>query len=186
MKRFRWTYVPIALGMLVFVLALSAGAETAPLATPLPDAHVCANPKEPCVARSYTFEPHDLSFQLPDELAWQTAHNSEPFYAVLLGSAKAIHPDPSDPDDETECGGFFPETERVEVQQEFPDRKVFASRHGCSRVWYNGVNDQYNFLAVYAGKSLDEAREILSKVKRIGRFPGANIRKIQVVVDNGH
>lgn len=171
----------------MFVAIVSAvSAEVAPLAAPLPKAYVCPKPEAPCARGSFSFAPYDLSFHLPAELAWQTAHNSEHFYAILLASAKAIHPDPGDPDDETECAGYFSEKERSAVQKLFPDRKVFASRHGCAMVWYNGVNDQFNFMAVYAGEQLEDARAVLQTVKDTGRFPAANIRKIQVVVDNVH
>jgi hypothetical protein len=51
-------------------------------------------------------------------------------------------------------------------------------------VWYNNVNQQYNFLAIYAGGSFAEAKRLLKTVK--GDFTGANIRKMQVVVDNRH
>jgi hypothetical protein len=37
-------------------------------------------------------------------------------------------------------------------------------------------------MAVYAGKTQAEATHYLKKVKILGRFQGANLRKMQVVV----
>ena len=53
-------------------------------------------------------------------------------------------------------------------------------------VWYNNINAEYNFLAVYAGETSGEAKQVLRQVKATGSFNDANIRKMQVVVDNGH
>ncbi len=164
----------------------SADVQAAPLAKPLPNASVCPFPDTPCSSSAYEFAPYDLSFNLPKQLKWQTAHNSVHFYAIIIRSLKAISPEPGNPNDETECGGYVSERERLQVQAMFPCRKVFASRHGCSMVWYNNVNDQHNFLAVYAGKTYAEANQVLQNVKTTGRFASANIRKMQVVVDNGH
>ena len=175
----------ICLGFLTTITP-SIDAQAEPLAEPLPGAFVCPFPDTPCSPPSYKFASYDLSFNLPKQLKWQTAHNSNHFYAIILKSVKAIHPDLGNPNDETECGGYFSEKKRLKVQARFPSRKVFASRHGCSMVWYNNVNGQYNFLAVYAGKTFGEAQKVLRKVKATGIFPGANIRKMQVVVDNGH
>lgn len=161
-------------------------AETIPLDKPLPNASICPIPDTPCTPASYDFAPYDLSFNLPNKLKWMTAHNSNHFYAIVLKSNKAIYPNPSNPDDETQCGGYFSEEERLTVQALFPCRKVFASRHGCSMVWYNNINNQYNFLAIYAGQTAGEAKKVLEKVKATGQFTDANIRKMQVVVDKGH
>lgn len=171
-------YVIFSILSLVFSLS-TVQAEIVPLAKPLPNAYVCGEPDKPCTSPSYAFADYDLSFNLPDELQWQTAHNSEYFYAIILKSSRAIYPV-----DETACGGYFSEQERLSVQAQFPNNKVFAARHGCSMVWYNNVNQQYNFLAIYAGDTFAEAKRLLKTVK--GDFTGANIRKMQVVVDNGH
>jgi len=173
----------VLLVSLCFILPTAHAAKT-DLAEPIPNAFVCGHPDQPCTPPSYEFAAYDLSFNLPAELAWQTAHHSEYFYAIILKSSKAIYPDPADLEDETECGGYFSEQERLSVQATFPEHKVFAARHGCSLVWYNNVNQDYNFLAIYAGKTLAEAKKLLNTVPK--KFKGANIRKMQVVVDNGH
>ncbi len=162
-----------------------ANAQNTPLAKPWPDAFVCSTPDTPCstpIGDDF-FAPYDLSFNLPNPLKWQTAHNSNHFYAIILKSSKAIYP--SNRDDDTKCGGYFSEKERLSVQAMFPYRKVFASRHNCGIVQYNNVNNQYNFLAVYAGKTSGEANKILKRVKATGHFTDVNIRKMQVVVYYG-
>jgi hypothetical protein len=145
---------------------------------------VCPNPAAPCRPHSYTFQPYELSLYLPKELAWMTSHYSQPFYAILLRSMKAMPAEnPTD-----ECRGYFAEDERLKVQAMFPQRKVFSSRNGCfgpGMVWYTNVDPKYNFLAVYAGTTLEEARRFLKQVQAKG-FRDATIRKMQVVVDTSH
>ena len=70
----------------------------------------------------------------------------------------------------------------------FPERKVFASRFGCARLgqaWYTNTNSDYNFLAVYAGETVQEARQVLQHMHAQG-FHDANVRQMQVVVDTSH
>jgi hypothetical protein len=145
---------------------------------------VCPHPAAPCSSHSYTFQPYELSVHLPKELAWMTAHYSRPFYAILLRTMKAMPAEnPTD-----ECRGYFAEDERLKVQGVFPQRKVFSSRNGCfgpGMVWYTNVDPEYNFLAVYAGATLAEARRFLKQVQAQG-FRDATIRKMQVVVDTSH
>ena len=47
---------------------------------------------------------------------------------------------------------------------------------------YTNVNDKFGFLAVHAGATLNEANKRLAEVKATGRFPGANIRRMQAVL----
>lgn len=44
---------------------------------------------------------------------------------------------------------------------------------------YTNVNDKFGFLAVYAGRTLQEAKARLAEVKSTGKYAGANIRKMQ-------
>jgi hypothetical protein len=76
------------------------------------------------------------------------------------------------------------EAERLQAQAQFPASKVFSMRFNCDddveeNVSYTNVNDKFGFLAVYAGRTLKEAKARLEQVKAAGRFPGANIRKMQ-------
>ena len=44
------------------------------------------------------------------------------------------------------------------------------------------VDPGFAFLAAYAGQTAGEAQELLAKVRASGRFPGANVRQMQVVL----
>lgn len=144
---------------------------------------ICANPAQPCSSAAYEFQPNELSFQLPAKLEWQSGHYSAEFYAVILRSMKAI-PVQDTQGDEV-CKGFIEESERLAMQAKFPEQKVFTSRNGCaSMVYYKGVDDKYNFIAVYAGADKAEASKVLERVKQTG-IKDANLRKMQVVVDSG-
>lgn len=145
---------------------------------------VCPAPTNSCESAAYDFQSHELSFQLPAPLTWQSAHYSASFYAVILRSIKAVAM--SDPQSDEECKGFVSENKRLEVQAQFPENKVFTSRNGCfPMVYYTNVDDKYNFIAVYAGNTAAEAETVLKRAKAAG-YLDANIRKMQVVVDNGH
>ncbi len=90
--------------------------------------------------------------------------------------------------EEEKCSqGYYSEDERSRVQDLFPTHKVFASRIGCymATVWYTNVKNDYEFLAVYAGNTEAEAKIFLKQLKAKKEFPGANIRKMQVVYGYG-
>ena len=119
-----------------------------------------------------SFKPHHLCFDLPKDGIARGEYFSEPFYAIIL---KTIEP----------CS--ISEKERLKVQALFPRSKVFFVRFGCiddieEYIRYTNVNDKVGFLAVYAGATVKEANVRLSEVKATGKFPGANIRKMQAVV----
>ena len=69
----------------------------------------------------------------------------------------------------------------------FPARKVFRSEFGCyvPRIAYTNTNFRSNFVAVYAGETQAEAMRTLAQVKAMGQFEGANVRRMQVVFQNG-
>lgn len=146
---------------------------------------VCGNPSAPCSHSKWTFEANDLSFKLPVTLTWHKNYYSADFYAIILRSQRAVQ-DPDGPAGAAECSGYFPESERIEAQKQFPGNKVFASRFGCdiTGIAYTNVNPDYNILAVYAGESEGEAKSFLKTVKSKG-YPDANIRKMQVVLGYG-
>ncbi|MET0400327.1 MAG: hypothetical protein ABW277_26290 [Longimicrobiaceae bacterium] len=139
---------------------LSARAQAAP-------GRVCPDPARPCAG----FRAHDLSFVLPAGGAARDEDRSAPFYAVVLRSAPR-------------CA--IGERERGAAQALFPHGKVFATRWECegdveNNVTYTGVDDRYGFLAVYAGDTRARADAVLARVRATGRFPGANLRRMQVV-----
>jgi hypothetical protein len=63
---------------------------------------------------------------------------------------------------------------------------VFLHRYFCEdfgdNVGYTNVKKSAGFLAVYGGDTAAEARKALTDVKATGRFPDANLRKMQVYV----
>lgn len=128
---------------------------------------VCGNPKLPC-RTDFTFQPFDLPFRAPNTAV---IYDTELFYAVILKS----RPAPND-----DCDIFFSETERLSIQELFPEQKVFASR--CAdpeNLFYTNTRRDTRILAVYAGKTLTEANRTLAAVKATRKFAGANIRRMR-------
>jgi len=118
------------------------------------------------------FKPHELSFRTPDDGVARAEYRSEPFYAVILRTARP-------------CS--VTEKERIEVQALLPGNKVFSTRFGCGdnpeeNINYTNVNREFGFIAVHAGATSAEAERLLAAVKQTGKFPGANIRRMQAVL----
>jgi len=129
---------------------------------------VCTDPDKPCP----DFEANELSFKIGKKFDFDRGQDqSQPFYAVLLKSGELCK---------------IPEQERVATQALFPRRKVFLHRYFCNdfgdNVTYTSVNRKVGFIAVYAGETETEAKQFLAEVKATGKFPDANIRKMQAVV----
>jgi hypothetical protein len=125
------------------------------------------DPAAPCTRG--TFKPHELCFETPTDGVARAEYLSQTFYAVILKTA-------------ARCS--IAEEERLDVQSLFQASKVFSVRFMCDddveeNIAYTNVNDKYGFLAVYAGLTMKEAKARLAEVKATGRFPGANIRKMQ-------
>lgn len=117
------------------------------------------------------FKPHHLCFDLPDDGVARAEYFSAPFYAIILKTGER-------------CS--FTEDERVQVQNLLPRAKVFFESFQCDddveeSIRYTNVNAKFGFLAVHAGATLKEANKRLAEVKATGKFPGANIRKMQSV-----
>lgn len=116
------------------------------------------------------FKPHQLPFALPRDGVARAEHRSPPFHAVILRTA-------------AKCS--ISEDERLEAQRLFPSNKVFSTRFGCEdeeTITYGNVDPQWGFLAVHAGAGMAEARKLLERVKATGKFPGANIRRMEAVL----
>lgn len=129
-------------------------------------AAVCADPQRPCPG----FKPHDLSFARPADGLARDEERSQPFFAVVLMSAKR-------------CA--IPEKERLRVQALFPSRKVFSSRFECdgdveNNVKYTNVAQDAAFVAVHAGATREDADKVLAEAKAKG-FAGANVRRMQAI-----
>ena len=128
---------------------------------------LCPDPAHPCAG----FRANDLSFVLPRDGVARAEVRSDLYYAVILRSARP-------------CA--IPERDRAAAQALFPGQKVFSHRFECdddveNNVTYTGVNRSAGFLAVYAGRNRQQASAMLARVARTGRFPGANLRRMQVV-----
>ena len=150
------------------------------LANPFPtiaqvSGSLCHDPTKPCHS-SYTFAPYQQPYTIKDKLIFGKSYKSQTFYAIVLKSVKATG--------EPDCS-YVNETERLEVQAIWPTRKVFTSRFSCPEelVLYENTDQSFNFLAVYAGTNLNEARRVLSEVKTKDRYPHAYIKRIQAVLE---
>jgi hypothetical protein len=125
------------------------------------------NPATPC--SDANFKGHEICFKTPSDGVARAEYLSESFYAIILKTAERC---------------TIAEEERLQAQTRFPQSKVFSMRFSCDddieeNISYTNVNDKFGFLAVYAGQTLKEAKARLAEVKATGRFPGANIRKMQ-------
>ena len=136
---------------------------------------ICGNPKISCKT-SVTFQANDLPFQVGTNMV---IVDTVPFYAVILKSM-AVKDD--------NCDVFIPESDRLAAQELFPENKVFSSR--CTdpeNLFYADVSSRtpryfsetHRLMAVYAGKTLAEAKTMLETVKGTGKYPGANIRRMR-------
>ena len=115
---------------------------------------------------------HEIAFDRPTDGVARAEYKSAPFFAVILKSGKA-------------CS--ITEEERVKTQGMFPKAKVFMTRFQCGgdpeeNVTYTNVDQKVAFLAVYAGDSLGQADRTLERAKASGKFPRANLRRLQAVL----
>ena len=136
---------------------------------------LCPDPTRSCQS-SYSFAPYQLPFAIKEKLIYGKTYKSQQFYAVILKSVKATG--------EPDCS-FVDESERLDEQTRWPARKVFTSRFSCPEelILYENTSQSFNFLALYAGTTLNEARRVLNEVKTKGRYPQAYIKRIRVVVE---
>ncbi len=178
-------------------LPISLAEEEKVADTQNPASKVCGSLTQTCPASGNQLEPvwkeHELSFLFPKDYMYSVSNwsiASTPFYAVILESVKArsvleydLEGDLKDCDVTT----YVSEEKRIATQKLFPAIKVFTSRNGClTQVYYSGINHSHNFMAVYAGESIEDAKKVLQKVKNQGAHPGANLRKLRVVVSYEH
>src|SRR5262245_18208889 len=111
----------------------------------------------------------ELCFDRPGDGLARAEYLSEPFYAVILKTTERC---------------TVTEEERLQAQALFLRSKVFSVRFQCDdnieeNITYTNVDIKFGFLAVHAGTTLEEAKKRLAEVNAMGRFPGANIRKMQ-------
>ena len=135
---------------------------------------VCFDPTVRC-ATSHNFAAHEMPFRIPKD---SYIFESEWFYAVILKSVGRS-------DNSSNCennNDFVGEDERLQTQELFPRRKVFASRclSAPGEIYYQDTTPGVQFMAVYAGKTKAQAEQMLKNVRAIGKFSGANIRRMRV------
>ena len=136
---------------------------------------VCGDPAAPCKYAS-DFQPYDLAFNTGNEKS--VIFESEKFYGIVLRSTKLNKSwgDCEDPQ--------FPESERLPIQELFPNNKVFAQNCvDAGTNYYTGVTDQTAFIGVFAGRTLAEANKFLKQVQATGKFPGVRVRRMQVGIN---
>ena len=151
--------------VMLVLLACGAAASQRGKNIPRRPAAVCPDPTARC-RTSVPFEPHQLPFVVPPNAV---IFETEKFYAVVLKSGR---------DKTQDCTGFVPESERLEAQKLFPRQKVFASRcYEPDELYYEGIDPDVRFMAVYAGRTRAEAAATLAKVKATGLFPGAYLKR---------
>jgi hypothetical protein len=134
---------------------------------------VCPDPKSPCLEMG-RFQDNELSFRLKSKFDFDRGRDrSLPFYAAILKSGELCK---------------LSDDERVAIQAQFPTRKVFLHRFFCQdftdKVTYTNVNRKAGFIAVYAGKTEADAKQFLAEIKAAGKFPDANLRRMQVEIVN--
>lgn len=136
---------------------------------------ICGNPQIKCRTGNIVFQKHEIPFESPKS-ANQVIIDSEPFYAVILKTVKLTS--------EVNCENAVSEDERSKIQKLFPNRKVFALK--CSdagEIYYSNVANDVNFIAVFAGKTLTEAKSFLKTIQASGKYKGANVRKMQAMIN---
>ncbi|HEX8502242.1 MAG TPA: hypothetical protein VF659_16790 [Pyrinomonadaceae bacterium] len=157
----------VALGLLACAAVSGRASAQRRRSVPRPAA-VCPDPTVRC-RTTVEFQPYQLPFRVPaNGIIWET----EKFYAVILKSVRDENP-------RGDCDVFIPEAEREAAQALFPRNKVFSSRCAeAGEVFYTEVSGDAQFMAVYAGRTRAEANAMLEKVRATGRFPGANLRRM--------
>jgi hypothetical protein len=162
--------------------ANTVGAATGASASKSRGFEVCPDPKTPCHSRTRRFAAYELPFRLPVSLKPKQEYKSEPFYGVII---KTYESEDCDADDHTASI----ERERIAVQKTYPRRKVFAS-YSCPNMDalsydFPGLMDASRervlintFIAVYAGRTSQEAEEFLVYLQTI--YPQAMLKGMTV------
>jgi hypothetical protein len=160
------TILAITLGLLAIGVVEQTAAQSR-ITGQRPRGSICGNPRITCRTTA-TFNPNDLPFRVPQN---SVIFDTELFYAVVLKSVTTT---------EDNCNVFVPESERLQTQLLFPDRKVFSSRCvDIENLFYTNIDPKFRIMAVYGGNTLPEAKRVLATVKASGRFPGAYIRRMR-------
>jgi hypothetical protein len=147
--------------MAVCILSFTTSSEAQKRASRRPQ--VCGDPAMRCGE----FQPFDLQFRWPRNAV---IFETDPFYAIILQSINA----------KNDCETHISEDARLEAQRLFPHNKVFADRcPDAGSIYYSNTTADYRFMAVYAGKTRAEAERLLATVRATGKYPTANLRRMQ-------
>lgn len=160
-------FMLIALAALCFGLTISVFAQKKARL-----GKICGDPNLRCRG-AQDFQPHELTFEIPRNAI---IYESEPFYAIIVKSVKLKS--------DSECENVFSEEERLDLQAQFPNNKVFALK--CSEagtIYYSNVSPSAYFMAIYAGKTLTEATNFLKTVKAAGKFGKVSLRRMQAGIN---
>ncbi len=125
---------------------------------------VCGDPTVRCKTEA-TFAPHQLPFAISFKNG--VIQEGEWFYAIILKSNRVT---------DDNCDVFVREDERLTTQKLFPHNKVFTDR--CfepGESFYENINPETRFMAVFAGRAKTEADKFLAQVKE--QYPKAYLRR---------
>lgn len=119
-----------------------------------------------------SLDQHQLSFEYPNDQIARAEFRSEEFYAIILKSAER-------------CS--LTEQERAQIQKMFPQNKVFMDFFECDEsmedwLTYTNTNQAYTFIAMFGGYTENQAKQLFEQYDLAGKYPGANIRKMQAVL----
>ncbi len=146
--------------------------------TPKATNSVCPDPANPCRKKQKEFGEWELSFRLPPRIRPNVTYKSASFYAIILKTY-------SEGCDELDVNSAV-EPERVQIQTQYPTRKVFAE-YSCpnmdatvyefaGKMTKEGESLYSDYIAMYAGETSDEANRLLGELK--AQFPGATIKRM--------
>lgn len=163
----------------LWALPMGALAVCASVALPAQDSRtrleVLSRPADRGNVPEKRFAPYELPFRLPKRLRANMEYTSVAFYAVVVRRERDAGCD----------GGEFTarmETFRRQAQQYFPERKVFADHQcpdmGAVSYMVNGKANGHAMVAVYAGKTAQEAQSVLLKSRAL--YPKATVKRMQV------
>jgi len=149
---------------------------------------VCPDPAKPCQNKILHFDDWALSFKVPARPQPNKTYRSEQFYSIILKTYE--------PAEDEDCDGgeyiVALEEERKQLQQDYPDRKVFASylcpNMGATEYDFPGKMDAKNervlidnFIAIYAGKTKEEAEKLRQAL--LPQYPKAVIKPMTATAE---
>lgn len=171
-----------AMAIVIFLLGAGAGWAAEGDKYYDPASKVCGLLSETCEHVPINVVETDLPFDLREVIKEEDVSNykyfyTEPFYMVILESKPIVRSNHG-----LECNEGYTQERLAEVQKNFKENRVFSSGFACtSRITYTQTNSHDNFmLAVYAGKTKEEATAFFATAKKMNKWPTANLRRTQI------